>query len=81
MSFIGHLVETLVESTGCATRPVMEPLLRLVSPALVFYMAAIWPGLVSSRDVAKLLVQRHDRTGHAHTAARIVCAFRGRHAS
>jgi hypothetical protein len=42
----------------------------------VFYMLAVWPGLMSISDVAKLLAHSGDEMGVGKIAAQIVCAFK-----
>nr|CAG4641474.1 EOG090X01FD [Eurycercus lamellatus] len=76
LAFVGYFIQTLVETTSVKTKLVMKPLLSLIPPALVFYMLAIWPDLITIADVAKLLAHPGDETGVGKIAARIVCAFR-----
>ncbi len=39
-------------------------------------MLAVWPGLMTISDVAKLLAHPGDEMGGGKVAARIVCAFK-----
>ncbi|XP_057366748.1 mediator of RNA polymerase II transcription subunit 24-like [Daphnia carinata] len=76
LAFISYFIHTMAEITSLKTKEVMKPLLSLIPPALVFYMLAAWPGLMSISDVAKLLAHPGDEMGVGKIAARIVCAFK-----
>ncbi|XP_046644835.1 mediator of RNA polymerase II transcription subunit 24-like [Daphnia pulicaria] len=76
LAFISYFIQTMAEITSIKTKEVMRPLLTLIPPALVFYMLAVWPGLMSISDVAKLLAHPGDEMGVGKIAAQIVCAFK-----
>nr|CAG4646828.1 EOG090X01FD [Megafenestra aurita] len=76
VAFISYFVQAMTEVTSYKTKEIMKPLLSLIPPALVFYMLAVWPGLISIADVVKLLAHPGDETGCGKIAARIVCAFK-----
>nr|CAG4643030.1 EOG090X01FD [Ilyocryptus agilis] len=75
LAFISYFIQTLVETLSVKTKTVMRPLLALIPPALLFYILAIWPDLLSVMDVAKMLAHPGDESGVGKIASSIVCAF------
>nr|CAG4642316.1 EOG090X01FD [Evadne anonyx] len=76
LAFVSYFIQTLITTMSVKTKRILEPLLKLIPPALVFYMMANWPDLMSVLDVAKLLAHSGSQTNSGKVAARIVCAFK-----
>jgi len=76
LAFVSYFIQTLITTMSMKTKRIMEPLLKLIPPSLIFYMMANWPDLMSILDVAKLLAHSGSQTNSGKVAARIVCAFK-----
>jgi len=76
LAFVSYFIQTLITTMSMKTKRILEPLLKLIPPALIFYMMANWPDLMSILDVAKLLAHSGSQTNSWKVAARVVSAFR-----